>query len=70
MSRRLQDFPQIGGIEPITPLTPADIMHSSIEAMSFENLRASIQKMREELKIWITELNPPAEPVAQTNSTL
>ena len=56
--------------QPITPLTPADIMHSSIEAMSFENLRASIQKMREELKIWITELNPPAEPVAQTNSTL
>lgn len=54
----------------ITPLTPADIVHSSAEDMNFENLRASIQKMREELKIWIAGLNPSAGPVAQTDSTL
>lgn len=56
--------------QPITPLTPADIVHSSAGETNFENLRASIQKMREELKIWIAELNPSAEPAAQTNPTL
>ena len=42
----------------IVPLTPADIAHNSIEEMSFQNLLATIQKMREELKSKIAEIIP------------
>jgi hypothetical protein len=44
--------------QPIIPLTPADIARSSIEDMGFCDLIASVQKMREELKLTIAELSP------------
>jgi hypothetical protein len=44
--------------QPIIPLTPADIARSSIEDMGFCDLIANVQKMREELKLKITELSP------------
>jgi hypothetical protein len=46
----------------IVPLTPADIAHNSIEEMSFQNLVATIQKMREELKAKIAEIIPQTIP--------
>ena len=46
----------------IVPLTPADIAHNSIEEMSFQNLLATIQKMREELKVKIAEMIPQTIP--------
>ena len=46
----------------IVPLTPADIAHNSIEEMSFQNLVATIQKMREELKVKIAEMIPQTIP--------
>src|SRR5208283_2621208 len=33
--------------QPITPLTPADIPHTSGQELNFQNLLASVQKMRE-----------------------
>jgi hypothetical protein len=41
----------------ITPLTPADITQASIEDMGFHDLLTNIQKMREDLKSRIAELN-------------
>jgi len=46
----------------IVPLTPADIAHNSIEEMSFQNLLATIQKMRAELKSKIAEIIPQTIP--------
>ena len=57
--------------QPITPLTPADIAYSSGQELSLQNLLASVQKMREELKAKITELNPAlSAPTPETNPTL
>ena len=64
-SRKTEAFQQI------TPLTPADIAHMFRQELSFQNLLTSVQKMREELKSRIAELNPPSiEPISPTNSTL
>lgn len=57
--------------QPITPLTPADIAHTSGEELSFQNLLTSVQKLREELKSEIAELNPSSiAPTPETNPTL
>jgi hypothetical protein len=56
--------------QPITPLTPADIVGVQSE-MSFQNILTSVQKMREELKSKIAELNPSlSAPTPETNPTL
>jgi hypothetical protein len=55
----------------ITPLTPADITQTSGQELSFQNLLTSVQKMREELKSKIAELNPSSPaPTPETNPTL
>jgi hypothetical protein len=46
-----------GVFQPITPLTPADIAHNSVEDMGFHDLLANIQTMREELKSETAELS-------------
>jgi hypothetical protein len=57
--------------QPITPLTPADIAHTSCQELSFQNLLTRVQKMREELKSKIAELNPSSPaPTLETNPTL
>jgi len=57
--------------QPITPLTPADIAHTSGQELSFQNLLTSVQKMREELKSKIAELNPSSPaPTPEINPTL
>jgi hypothetical protein len=57
------------GFNSIIPLTPADIAHSSIEEMSFDNLIAAIQKMRGEFKSEIAEFTgPEIEAIPQTIS--
>ena len=57
--------------QPITPLTPADITQTPGQELSFQNLLASVQKMRDELKSKIAELNPAlAAPTPETNPTL
>ncbi len=54
----------------IIPFTPADIAHNSIEEMSFHSLLATIQKMREELKLRIAEMNQSAgEIIPQSSSS-
>jgi hypothetical protein len=54
--------------QPITPLTPADIVPTSGEESSFQNLLASVQKMREELKSELAELNPAMTgPIPETH---
>jgi hypothetical protein len=45
-----------GDFNPIVPLAPADIVHNSVDEMSFNDLIATIRKMREELKSRIAEL--------------
>jgi hypothetical protein len=47
--------------QPITPLTPADIVQESIQDMGFHDLLANIQRVREELKTRIAQLSPPAD---------
>ena len=57
--------------QPITPLTPADIAETSGQKLSFQNLLTSVQKMRDELKSKIAELNPSSSaPTPETNTTL
>ena len=57
--------------QPITPLTAADIASTSGEELSFHSLLTSVQKMREDLKSEIAELDPSAiAPTSTTNSTL
>lgn len=57
--------------QPITPLTPADIVQVSIQDMGFHDLLANIQKMREELKARIAELSPRADnTIPQTSPSL
>jgi hypothetical protein len=57
--------------QPITPLTPADIAQTSGQELSFQSLLASVQKMRDELKSKIAELNPTlAATTPETNPTL
>jgi len=57
--------------QPIIPLTPEDIAETSGQVLSFQNLLTSVQKMREELKSKISELNPSSPvPTPETNSTL
>ena len=57
--------------QPIAPLTPADIAHSSGQELSLQNLLASVQKLRDELKTIIAELNPAlSAPTPETNPTL
>jgi hypothetical protein len=57
--------------QPITPLTPADIMQTSSQELNFQNLLASVQKMRDELKSKIAELNSDlTAPTPETNPTL
>jgi len=52
--------------KPITPLTPADITQSSIEASSLEELVANIQKLRKEVRTRNAELTRhPDDPIAQ-----
>lgn len=64
-SRKSENF------DSIIPLTPADITTDSIEEMSFENIIARIQKMREELKLKISEINSiPTLPVTQIGSAI
>lgn len=54
--------------QPITPLTPADIVQASIEGMDFHDLLANIQKMRAEMKSKIAELSQSAsETILQTS---
>jgi hypothetical protein len=57
--------------QPIIPLTPADIAHSSAAELSFQNLLTDVQNMRDELKAKLVELksSSPA-PTPQTNPTL
>lgn len=50
-SRKSENF------NPIVSLMPADITTDSIEAMSFDNIVARVQKMREELKSKISEID-------------
>ncbi len=55
----------------ITPLTPANITQASIEDMGFHDLLANIQKMREELKSKIAQLNQRAsDTIPQTSPSL
>jgi hypothetical protein len=57
--------------QPITPLTPADITQTSGQELSFQNLLTSVQKMREELKSKIAELNPSSPaPTPEINPML
>jgi hypothetical protein len=57
--------------QPIAPLTPEDIAHSSGQELSLQNLLASIQKLRDELTTKIAELNPAlSAPISETNPTL
>jgi hypothetical protein len=57
--------------QPITPLTPEDIAETFDQELSFQNLLASVEKMREELKSKIAELNPSlSAPTPETNPTL
>jgi hypothetical protein len=57
--------------QPITPLTPADITHTSGQNMTFQNLLISVQKMRDELNTRIAELTSSSStPTPQTNPTL
>jgi hypothetical protein len=51
--QRRGDFkisPKSENFDPIIPLTPADIVHDSIEEMDFSDLIVRVQKMREEFK--------------------
>jgi hypothetical protein len=65
LSRKSESF------ETITPLTPADIAQTSGEEMSFDSLLSAVQRMRDELKSKIAELNPSSiAPTPQTNPTL
>jgi hypothetical protein len=43
--------------QPITPLTPADIIHEAVENMGLRELIAKVQRLREELKSKIAELS-------------
>ncbi len=55
----------------IKSLTPADIVHASMEDMSFHDLLTAIQKMREELKAKISKLSQPdGDTILQTGSSL
>ncbi len=54
--------------QPVTPFTPADIPQMSGQELNFQNLLASVQKMRDELKSELAELNPAlAEAIPETN---
>ena len=55
--------------DPIIPLTPADIVHNSIEEMDFNDLIVHVHKMREELKETKC-ISPLALSELQTNPTL
>jgi hypothetical protein len=64
-SRKSEEF------QSITPLTPADITQASGQELSFQTLLASVQKMRDQLKSKIAELNPDlSAPTPQTNPML
>jgi hypothetical protein len=59
-----------GAFQPITPLTPADIPQTSTEDMSFSDLAASVQRMREDLQPKRAALAPPNAPDPQPSPTL
>jgi hypothetical protein len=59
-----------GAFQPITPLIPADIPQTSIEAMGFSDLATSVQRMREELRSKFAALTPPSAPDPQPSITL
>ena len=48
-----------GDFTPVVPFTPADIVHNSVDEMSFNELIVAIGKMRKELKSRITEMLQP-----------
>jgi hypothetical protein len=57
--------------QPITPFGLADIPQISGQELSFQSLLASVQKMRDELKSKIAELNPAvAEPIPEPNPSV
>jgi hypothetical protein len=57
--------------QPITPITPADIVQDSLQDMGFHDLLANVQKMREELKTRIAELSLlPDNTIPQTSPSL
>jgi hypothetical protein len=62
-SRNSEDF------NSIVPLTPADIVHDSVEEMDFNSLFDHVRKMREELKSKIAELQSTLS-ASQTNPAL
>jgi hypothetical protein len=53
-SRKSESF------QPIRPLTPTDIAHTSGQELNFQNLLTSVQKMREELRSELAALNQTA----------
>jgi hypothetical protein len=59
-----------GAFQPITPLTPDDMPHSSAEAMGFSDLVASVKRMRQELQSKLAALMPPSVPDPQPSSTV
>lgn len=64
-----RDSRKAEAFQPITPLTPADISPATIDALSFNDLRSRIQKLREEFKAEVTQLSLSSElSVSQTTS--
>jgi hypothetical protein len=60
-----------GAFQPITPLMASDVATSSIDEMGFTDLITSVQRMRNELKSKMEELNPPlSEPALESNPPL
>ena len=59
-----------GAFQPITPLTPDDMPHSSAEAMGFSDLVASVKRMRQELQSKLAALTLPSVPDSQPSSTV
>lgn len=59
-----------GAFQPITPLTPGDIPHTSAKAMGFSDLVASVKRMREELQSKSAALTPPSDLDPQPSPTV
>jgi hypothetical protein len=59
-----------GAFQPITPLTPGDIPHTSAEALSFSDLVASVKRTRQDLQSKLAALTPPSGLDPQPNPTV
>jgi hypothetical protein len=55
--------------QPITPLTPADVVEVAIEDMSFQDLLANIRKMREDLKLKLAQMTQHGVQVTPPSTT-